>query len=125
MRPVAASGYNRPVVVGRTISHYKILERLGKGGMGEVWKAEDTQLRRTVALKFLSSEAIDDEDAPRGSAFPHPPWTVGLVLVAGAITLLFGILVSPVWLLVGSPFVIALFLWLYVRIFVRPDDSIS
>ena len=66
----------------------------------------------------------DEEDNP-ASPFPHPPWTVGLVLVAGVITLLFGVLVSPVWLLVGSPFVIALFLWLYVRLFVRPSGSVS
>lgn len=59
-------------------------------------------------------------EPPGPSPFPHPPWTVGLVLVAGGITLLFGILVNPIWLLVGSPFVLAFFLWLYVRLFVRP-----
>ena len=66
-----------------------------------------------------------EADAIEGNPFPHPPWTVGLVLVAGVITLIFGILVNPIWLLVGSPFVIALFLWLYVRLIVRPDDSNS
>jgi hypothetical protein len=76
--------------------------------------------RRADASRDDATEA-----GAQGSAFPHPPWTVGLVLVAGVITLLFGILVSPVWLLVGSPFVIALFLWLYVRIFIRPDDPVS
>lgn len=49
-------------MIGRTLSHFKVVGTLGKGGMGEVWVAEDAKLLLRVALKILSSEFADDPD---------------------------------------------------------------
>jgi serine/threonine protein kinase len=67
-------------MIGRTISHYQVIEKLGAGGMGEIWKAQDARLNRMVAIKVLTNASAGDSDRRRrfiqeaqaASALNHP-----------------------------------------------------
>ena len=67
-------------MIGKTVSHYKILEKIGQGGMGVIYKAEDTRLKRTVALKFLPPHLLGSDaekarfihEAQAAAALDHP-----------------------------------------------------
>ena len=77
-------------MIGETLAHYRVLERLGSGGMGDVYRAEDLRLHRDVALKMLRSDAVEHDtthrllaEARAASAFNHP--TIAVVYDAGEV----------------------------------------
>src|SRR5215472_695258 len=79
-RPKMPKTMGAALHVGQVLGHYRLLERLGEGGMGVVWRAEDTRLQRQIALKFLLADAAHDsarrqrfeQEARAAAALSHP-----------------------------------------------------
>lgn len=65
-----------PLMTGKSLAHYQVIEKLGAGGMGEVWRARDTRLGRDVAIKVLP--ALFAEDAERMARFEREAGAAGL-----------------------------------------------
>lgn len=85
----------------------------------------ETSRRGTDATAGAASDGEREADRDRRPEvvegevpyqFPHPQWTVGVVLVFAVVSLIFGLLVRPIWLVVGAPFIVVLLLWVVVRV---------
>lgn len=84
-------------MIGKTISHYEILEKLGEGGMGVVYKARDSHLDRFVAIKVLPAERVVDlerkqrfvQEAKAASSLNHPTSSPSTILAKPMASILF------------------------------------
>lgn len=79
-------------------------------------RTDPSSHRPDVPDEGLDQRGLREQERPY---FPHPEWTVGVVLVVAVVMLLLGILGHPLWLLIGSPFILTLLTWVVVRMVER------